>query len=79
LPLVSILIAAYNEKFVIGRTLDAIKNLDYPAGKLQVIVADDSTDDTRNVLDEKVKELNSSGIVALVSRRNNREASRAAH
>src|SRR2546428_203307 len=73
LPLVSILIAAYNEKFVIGRTLDAIKNLDYPAGKLQVIVADDSTDDTRNVLDEKVKELNSSGIVALVSRRNNRE------
>jgi len=58
---------------VIGRTLDAIKQLDYPAGKLQVIVADDSTDDTRSVIDEKIRELNSSGIVALVSRRNNRD------
>jgi cellulose synthase/poly-beta-1,6-N-acetylglucosamine synthase-like glycosyltransferase len=73
LPLVSVLIASYNEKFVIGRTLDAIKYLDYPVGKLQVIVADDSTDDTRSVIDEKVKELNSSGIVTLVSRRNTRE------
>jgi len=73
LPLVSVLIASYNEKFVIGRTLDAIKDLDYPAGKIHVIVADDSTDDTRSVIDEKIKELNPSGIVALVSRRNNRE------
>jgi cellulose synthase/poly-beta-1,6-N-acetylglucosamine synthase-like glycosyltransferase len=67
------LIASYNEKFVIGRTLDAVKSLDYPEGKLQVVVADDSTDDTRGVIDKKVEELNSSGLVALVSRRNNRE------
>src|SRR5207245_10543423 len=73
LPLVSVLIASYNEKFVIGRTLDAIRDLEYPAAKIQVIVADDSTDDTRTLIDEKVKELNSSGIVTLVSRRNNRE------
>ena len=72
-PLVSVLVASYNEKFVITRTLDAVKNLDYTAGKLQIIVADDSTDDTRNVIDSKVEELNSSGIVALVSRRNNRD------
>ena len=72
-PLVSVLIASYNEKFVIGRTLDAVKSLDYPAGKLQVVVADDSTDDTRGVIDKKVEELNSSGLVALISRRNNRE------
>ncbi|TMH94767.1 glycosyltransferase, partial [Candidatus Bathyarchaeota archaeon] len=73
MSLVSILIAAYNEKFVIGRTLDTIKSLDYPARKIQVIIADDSTDDTTNVIDKKVGELNSSGIVTLVSRRNNRE------
>ncbi len=72
-PPVSVLIASYNEKFVIARTLDAIKSLDYPAGKLQVVVADDSTDDTRGVIDKKVEELNSSGLIALVSRRNNRE------
>src|SRR3989454_1184475 len=73
LSLVSILIAAYNEKFVIGRTLDTIKSLDYPARKIQVIIADDSTDDTTNVIDKKVEELSSSGLVALVSRRKNRE------
>ena len=72
-PLVSVLIASYNEKFVIGRTLDAIKDLDYPTGRIQVVVADDSTDDTRDVIDEKVGELNSSGIIALVSRRSTRE------
>jgi cellulose synthase/poly-beta-1,6-N-acetylglucosamine synthase-like glycosyltransferase len=72
-PLVSVLIASYNEKFVMGQTLDAVKSLDYPVGKLQVVVADDSTDDTRGVIDKKVEELNSSGLVALVSRRNNRE------
>lgn len=72
-PLVSVLIASYNEKFVIGRTLDALKELDYPKRKLQVVVADDSTDDTRSLIDEKAKELNSSGITTLVSRRNSRE------
>ncbi len=72
-PLVSVLIASYNEKFVIGRTLDAIKGLDYPVGKIHVIVADDSTDDTRSVIDNKIEELNLAGIMAHVSRRNNRE------
>src|SRR5260370_10377358 len=73
LPLISVLVASYNERFVIGRTLDAIKDLEYPTDKLQVIVADDSIDDTRTVIDKKIEELNFSGIVALVSRRNTRE------
>ncbi|HEV2119203.1 MAG TPA: glycosyltransferase family 2 protein [Candidatus Bathyarchaeia archaeon] len=77
-PLVSVLIASYNEKFVIGRTLDAIKSLDYPAGKLLVIVADDSTDETGSLIDKKLEELNSSGISGLVSRRTNREGFKSA-
>jgi cellulose synthase/poly-beta-1,6-N-acetylglucosamine synthase-like glycosyltransferase len=72
-PLVSVLIATYNEKFVIGRTLDAVKNLNYPKGNLQVIIADDSTDSTREVIDDKVEALRSSGIDAVVSRRNARD------
>ena len=71
--MVSVLIASYNEKFVIGRSLEAIKSLDYPLGRLQVVVADDSTDATRSVIDKKIEELNLSGIVALVSRRDTRE------
>jgi len=69
IPLVSLLIATYNEKFVISRSLDAIKSIEYPREKLQVIVADDSEDETRDIIDRKIQELNSAGITALVSRR----------
>ncbi len=72
-PTVSILIASFNERYVIDRSLEAMKNLDYPKDRLQVVVADDSTDQTVDVIDNKVSELNRSGIRALVSRRSQRE------
>src|SRR2546426_5269970 len=71
-PLVSLLIATYNEKFVIATSLDAIKSVEYPKERLQVIVADDSADETRDIIDRKILELNSAGITALVSRRASR-------
>jgi cellulose synthase/poly-beta-1,6-N-acetylglucosamine synthase-like glycosyltransferase len=71
-PHVSILIATYNEKFVIGRTLDALRRLNYPHDKLHVIVADDSTDETREIIQRNVEELNLLGISAVVSWRENR-------
>jgi len=54
------------EKFVRGRTLDAIKGLNYSKEKPQVVVADDSSDETRALIDSKVEALESSGITALV-------------
>ena len=72
-PTVSILISSFNEKYVIGRSLEAIKNLDYPKDKLQVVVADDSNDQTVDVVDEKVRELSEAGITTIVSRRPARE------
>lgn len=72
-PSVSILIAAYNEKFVIQRSLDAIKNLDYPKDKIQVVVADDSSDQTTSIIEQKLKDLGRAGIRAAVSRRQSRE------
>jgi len=72
-PMVSILIATFNERFVIERSLDAIKLLDYPKHKLQVVVADDSNDMTTRIIDDKIRELNTSGIRSVVSRRPSRE------
>ncbi len=72
-PRVSVLIATFNERFVIERSLEAIKQLDYPKDKIQVVVADDSYDQTATIIDDKVRDLNSSGIRALVSRRPSRE------
>ncbi len=56
-----------------GRTLDAIKGLNYPKESLQVVVADDSSDETRALIDSKVEALESSGITPLVSRRETRD------
>jgi len=72
-PLVSILIASFNERYVIERSLEAMKGLGYPKDKIQVVVADDSSDQTRELVDAKVRDLNESGIRAMVSRRSSRE------
>lgn len=72
-PLVTILIATYNEKYVIEKSLLAIEKSNYPHNRLQVVVADDSTDDTLSVIDSAISVLNSSGIESMVSRRPDRE------
>lgn len=72
-PMVSILIATFNERFVIERSLEAIKHIDYPRHKIQVVVADDSNDMTMEVIDNKIRDLNVSGIKAIVSRRPSRQ------
>src|SRR5260370_35737337 len=61
-PVVSILIAPYNEKFVIPKTLDTIATRSYPEEKLQSIVADDSTDETTAIIDQKTQYLRDPGI-----------------
>ena len=72
-PLVTVLIATFNEKYVIQRSLEAIKHLDYPKDRIQVVIADDSTDQTSSIIDEKVRDLAQAGIRAVVSRRPSRE------
>jgi cellulose synthase/poly-beta-1,6-N-acetylglucosamine synthase-like glycosyltransferase len=66
LPFLSVLIAAYNEEVSIGKKLQETLALDYPAGKLEVIVlSDGSTDRTdaivRSVVDPRVRLLRVEG------------------
>lgn len=50
-PNVTILIAAYNEESSIGATLENKLNLDYPKGKMEIIViSDGSTDGTDDIV-----------------------------
>ncbi|MGP6220052.1 glycosyltransferase [Caldiplasma sukawensis] len=72
-PTVSILIAVFNEKNVIGDTLDRISKLEYPHDKITVIVADDSNDETLSIVNEHLKKLEELGIKTFHSRRENRE------
>jgi cellulose synthase/poly-beta-1,6-N-acetylglucosamine synthase-like glycosyltransferase len=45
LPLVSILISARNEEKDLPRLLTSLSNLDYPSGKLEILIADDQSED----------------------------------
>jgi Glycosyl transferase family 2 len=49
-PAVSLVIAAYNEVEVITSNLESAFGLDYPADRLQIIVASDGSDDGTNEL-----------------------------
>ncbi|MGC2400401.1 MAG: glycosyltransferase [Acidobacteriaceae bacterium] len=46
LPSVTVQLPIFNEQFVVDRLIQACCNLDYPAGKLEIQVLDDSTDTT---------------------------------
>ena len=51
-PAVSVPVSCYNEEAVVGRLTQALGQLDYPAGLLQVIIVNDgSTDRTGELLD----------------------------
>src|SRR5207247_9958804 len=52
-PFVSILIATFNEKFVIAHTLEAIRTLDYPRDKPLVVIADDYPRGPAEVIDKE--------------------------
>ena len=46
LPIITVQLPVFNEKFVVERLIDAVAALNYPADRLQIQVLDDSTDDT---------------------------------
>jgi cellulose synthase/poly-beta-1,6-N-acetylglucosamine synthase-like glycosyltransferase len=53
LPTATIIIAARNEEEKILRTLQSLNKLEYPKGKLQILIVDDqSTDSTGKIIDD---------------------------
>lgn len=61
-PLVTIQLPVYNEKYVIERLLRNIAELDYPKEKLEIQVLDDSTDDSLEFTKTLVEELRQTGL-----------------
>lgn len=49
-PTVSIHLPVYNERCVVSRLLKSCLRLDYPREKLEILVVDDSTDDTTDIV-----------------------------
>lgn len=62
LPLVTVQLPLFNERYVARRLIDAVAVLDYPQEKLHIQVLDDSTDDTTELLCNRVAQLKAEGI-----------------
>lgn len=50
LPMVTIQLPLYNEKYVSSRLIDAVCNMDYPKDRLEIQVLDDSEDESRETV-----------------------------
>lgn len=62
LPFVTVQLPIYNEQYVVERLIDAAAHLDYPAGRLEIQVLDDSTDETRQIAARAVARWTARGI-----------------
>ncbi len=77
LPYVTIQLPLYNEATVVARLLRAVATIDYPRDRLEVQVLDDSTDETRQIAQLAVKELQERGLDAKYIRRQDRHGYKA--
>jgi cellulose synthase/poly-beta-1,6-N-acetylglucosamine synthase-like glycosyltransferase len=76
-PQVTIQLPLYNERFVAIRLLDASARQDWPKDCLEIQVLDDSTDSTREIVDERVRFWRDRGVRMSVLRRNGRSGFKA--
>ena len=72
LPLVTVQVPVYNEKFVVAGLLHCLAKLDYPKHLFEIQVLDDSTDETSTLIDSEVDLMKSQGLNVSVVRRQER-------
>ena len=71
LPVVTTQLPIYNERNVAERLIEAVAAFKYPAGKHEIQVLDDSTDETRQIIALKVTQLQKLGIdIKHITRKN---------
>jgi len=71
-PMVVTQLPMFNEKTVAIRIIEAVAEMDYPISKHEIQVLDDSTDETRGMVDETVERLKKKGKNISVIRRTDR-------
>ena len=62
LPRVTLQLPIFNELYVVERLLEAVAEVDYPRDRYQIQVLDDSTDETQELAEAKVRELQARGL-----------------
>ena len=77
LPIITIQLPIYNERYVVERLIRAACGLEYPAGRLEIQVLDDSTDDTTAIASRAVGMMRRRGHDIVHLRRGSREGFKA--
>lgn len=77
LPRITVQLPIYNERYVVGRLLEAVTRFDYPRDRLEIQVLDDSTDDTRHVASALVAEYTRAGLPISYHHRSHRRGFKA--
>lgn len=62
LPVVTVQLPFFNERYVAQRLIDAVAELDYPLDRLEIQVLDDSTDDTTEIAQKAVDRWREQGL-----------------
>lgn len=62
-PFISIFVATHNESLVIDRLLDSFIALSYPNDRFEVIIVDDSTDDTYQKIQSRLPDLQNLKVI----------------
>ncbi len=62
LPVITVQLPLYNERYVASRLIHAVAALDYPRDRLEIQVLDDSTDDTTTICEAIVDTLRAGGL-----------------
>ena len=76
-PSVTIQLPIYNEKYVAKRLVDSVCNLDYPKNQMNIMVLDDSDDDTVDLLEKTVNYYKTQGFQIEHIRRGTRKGYKA--
>lgn len=76
-PLVTIQLPIYNEKYVATRLINAICNMDFPKGRMEVQVLDDSDDETTSIIETLVDKHKKLGFNIAIFHRANRSGYKA--
>jgi cellulose synthase/poly-beta-1,6-N-acetylglucosamine synthase-like glycosyltransferase len=61
-PKVTVQLPLYNERYVARRAIEAMAALDYPRDQLHIQILDDSTDDTTELISNRIDQLRAEGV-----------------
>lgn len=72
LPFVTIQLPIFNESTVVRRLIDKVARIQWPRDRLEIQVLDDSTDETRDLAQRRVRALRRTGLDIVYIHRTNR-------